>query len=312
MKKTFTLIACIFTLAANAQEKFNTFHIVDSLSGKPVASTTVTIIRAKLSITTERDGIFKIPGDLGRLRDTVILSTQGYQTYKILLNKLDGRDTIRLAKYAFEIKNEKVKYKEDTLLNDYNKRDIGHYAGINTETATFDYLQLAQQFYTNKPGILLKEITVNRLAFGLDLSDHTWTGLVHLDPTKFRIRIYDVDPVTNGPGRDLCTKVIEVSKSTGSQVAVNLKKYNIIIPNKTFFVAVEWLRDFYNAGYSIAFNPKQRKMTRLLNYHPAIGISAVTGDKLNIWALNFKHEWKPFSYFMPFGTDLAMSAIIKY
>jgi hypothetical protein len=312
MKKIFTLIACTFNLVVNAQQKMNTFHIIDSLSGKPVASTSVTIVRAKLSITTEQDGIFKIPGDLSVMRDTVILNTQTYMPFKIPLNRLSNMDTIRLTRYAIEINNEKVKYKDDTLLNDYRKQDIVHYAGINTETANFEYLQLAQQFYTNKPGIFLKEITLNRLAFGLDDSEHTWTGLAHLDPTKFRIRIYDIDPITHGPGRDLCTKIIEEQKSSGSQVSINIKKYNIIIPNTTFFVAVEWLRDFYNAGYSITYDPKQKKMTRLPNYHPAIGISAATGEKLNIWGMNFKHEWKPYGYFMPFGTDLAMKAVIKY
>jgi hypothetical protein len=72
---------------------------------------------------------------------------------------------------------------------------------------------LAQQFIRNKPGIFLKEITLNRLAFGLDESDHNWLrGLAYLDPTKFRIRIYDIDPLTHGPGRDLCTRIIEVTK----------------------------------------------------------------------------------------------------
>lgn len=312
MKKIFTLIACTVTLLVNAQQKFNTFHIVDSLSGKPVASTSVTIIRANLSITTEKDGIFMIPGDLSAMRDTVILNTQTYKPLKIPLHKLNGMDTIRLARDIIEAHNEKLKYKDDTLLNDYPKQDIVHYAGINTEISTFDYLQLAQQFYVAKPGIFLKEITLNRLAFGLDISDHTWTGLVHLDVTKFRIRIYDIDPITNGPGRDLCNKVIEESKSAGSQASINLEKYKIILPHTSFFVAIEWLRDYYNAGFSHNYIPELKKEVKQLNYRPAIGISPITGNKLNIWGLNFKHKWQPFTYFMPFGTDLAMKANIEY
>jgi hypothetical protein len=136
--------------------------------------------------------------------------------------------------------------------------------------------------------------------------------LVHLDVTKFRIRVYDIDPVTNGPGRDLCTEVIEESKSVGSQVTKNLKKYNIIIPNKVFFIAIEWLRDYYNGGYSISYKFDENKPTKQVNYRPAIGISPITGKKLNIWALNFKREWQPFTYFMPFGTDLAIKASIEY
>ena len=312
MKKIITLIACVFTFLANAQEKLNTFHIVDSLSGKPIPSTSVTIVRAKLSITTEKDGIFIIPGDLTGMRDTVILNTLSYKQTKIPLHKLNGMDTIRLAKFITELNKQELKFKDDTLLNDYQKQDIVHYAGINTETANFEYLQLAQQFYITKPGSVLKEITLNRLGFGLEMSTSTFTGLVRLDLTKFRIRVYDIDPIAHGPGRDLCNKVIEESKSSGRQVTINLKSYKIMLPNTTFFVAIEWMRDYYNAGYSITYDPQQGKTTRELNYRPAIGISSITGKKLNIWALNFKYEWKPFTYFSPFGTDLAIKATVEY
>jgi hypothetical protein len=313
MKRAITFIACIFSLLANAQQKMNKFHIVDSLSGKAIPSTAVTIVRAKLSITTEKDGIFIIPGNLALMRDTVILNTQSYKQIRLPLHKLNGMDTIRLTKFVAETRNEKLKYRDDTLLNDYAKRDIVHYAGISTQTASFDYLQWAQQFSVFKPGILLKQVTLNRLAFGLDLSDRTWTGLVYLDPTKFRIRIYDIDPVTNGPGRDLCNQVIEESKGNGRrQLTINLKKYNIILPNTTFFVAIEWLRDYYNAGFVGLYDAKLRKVVQQSNYRPAIGISPVKGNKLNIWALNYKREWQPYTYFWPFGTDLAIKASVEY
>ncbi|GAA4085178.1 hypothetical protein [Mucilaginibacter panaciglaebae] len=310
MKKIVVLF-CLFPFLADAQGKLNKFHVVDSLSGKAVPSVSVTLVRARLSINTEKDGIFMIPGNLASLRDTIILYAQNYKPNQLLTRQLNGRDTLRLTKFAIDFKSKPAKYNNDTLLNSYRKQDIVHYAGVNTGTAKFEYLQLAQQFYTSKPGTILKSIKLNRLAFGLDVSEYTWTHLVHLDVTKFRIRIYDIDPITHGPGRDLCNKVIEESKSVGSQVSINLKKYNIIIPNTSFFVAIEWIRDFYNAGYSVAYD-QDGEITRDINYRPALGISAITGKALNIWALNFNREWKPFTYFMPFGTDLAMSAIIAY
>lgn len=311
MKKLTIVLFYCFVLRTSAQDKLNKFHVVDSLSGKAIPSVSVTLVRAGLSINTEKDGIFMIPGNLASLRDTVILYAQNYKLNKLLIHQLDGRDTLRLTKYAIDLESEPAKHTNDTLLNNYRKQDIVHYAGVNTPIAKFEYLQIAQQFYTTKPGIALKSIKLNRLAFGLDTSDYTWTHLVHLDVTKFRIRIYDIDPVTHGPGRDLCSEVIEESKSSGSQVSVNLKKYNITIPNTTFFVAVEWIRDFYNAGYSISYD-KEGNKSREINYRPAIGVSAVTGNTLNIWSLNLKREWKPFTYFMPFGTDLAMSVVIAY
>ncbi|WP_214071045.1 hypothetical protein [Mucilaginibacter sp. dw_454] len=311
MKNILTAIICLLTLRVTAQQKMNKFQIVDSLSGKPVPSASVTLVRAKLSINTEKDGIFIIPGDLAVLRDTVIFYAQNYRPEKLLLEQLNGRDTIRLARHEDASTNTSIKYNADTLLNDYLKRDIVHFAGVNTTTAKFEYLQLAQQFYASKPGVVLKSVKLNRLAFAMDTTDYTWMPSVHLDKVKFRMRIYDIDPITHGPGHDLCNKTIEISKIVGSQITVDLKKYKIVVPHKTFFVAVEWMRDFYNAGYSVSVD-QEGKQTRELNYHPLIGIAATTGPTLNIWAQNFKREWKPYTYFMPFGTDLAMSAVIAY
>lgn len=59
---------------------------------------------------------------------------------------------------------------------------------------------------------------------------------------------------------------------------------------------------------------KEKKLGREImqvNYHPMIGISPYKGPKLNIWALNFRHEWVAFTYFSPDLTDLAISAVVK-
>ncbi len=312
MKALITAIFCLLGFAATAQEKMNKFLIVDSLSNAAIPATSVTIVRAKLSIATEKDGVFIIPGDLTLMRDTLIVNSQGYQAFKIPLHLLDGMDTIHLAKYTVPHFNEKLKLSNDTLLNDYEHKKIVHYAGINTATANFDYLQMAQQFYVSQPGVLLTNITLNRLVFAIDLSSSTFTGMVRRDKCKFRLRIYDIEAATKGPGRDLCSKIIEEEVSVGKQVSINLKKYNIRIPDTTFFVAVEWVRDYYNAGFSTFVEQRTLRPKKEQNYRPTLGISPATGNKLNIWAMNFKRQWVPYTYFMPFGTDMAMSAAIAY
>jgi hypothetical protein len=312
MKALITIIICLLGFVATAQEKMNKFLIVDSVSNKAIPSTSVTIVRAKLSIATEKDGVFMIPGDLTAMRDTVIINSQNYQAYKIPLYLLDGMDTIRLAKYNVERFNEKLKLSNDTLLNKYEAKKVVHYAGLNTATASFDYLQMAQQFDVNQAGVVLKSIMLNRLAFAIDLSSSTLTGLVRRDKSKFRLRVYDIDAATKKPGRDLCSEIIEEDVSVGKQVSINLAKYGIKIPNNTFFVAVEWLRDYYNAGFSTVIDQRTSRPKREQNYRPTLGISPATGEKLNIWAMTYKHQWVPYTYFMPYGTDMAMSAVVAY
>ncbi|MES2428545.1 MAG: hypothetical protein V4560_16305 [Bacteroidota bacterium] len=310
IKKTLILISCIFSLSTQAQQKLNTFHLVDEETGLAIPSVSIAIVKARLSITTEKDGIFNIPGDLNKMRDTIIFSRQNYTSLKMPLRGLNGMDTIKLRKVQSEGKEVKTSFKNDTLLNNYEKLDIGYYAGLHTGYEEFNYLQLAEQFQSPKAGAMLKNVTINRLAFYLNkVSQYNYTEMEH---TKFRIRVYDIDPVTGGPGKDLCNEIIEVKSNDQKKMNTNLKSYKIIIPNKTFFVAVEWLRDFYNLGLVQIYSPELKKTVNLVNYRPAIGLSPIKGKKLNIWALNINNEWKLYTYHSPDFTDLAIKAAVQY
>lgn len=288
------------------QEKLNTFHIVDSATKIAVPSVSVVIVRAKLAITTEKDGIFSIPGNLGKMKDTLILSAQNYTTLKLPLYKLDIIDTLYLVKASVDLVSALSSLPQDSLLNDFNRKDIVNYAGIHTETSLFEYLQLAQQFDVPQSGLQLKGVVVNRLAFSVD------PNTAGSEVTTFRIRIYDVDSATGRPGKDLCRHLIEIKDKDSRQFKVNLSQYNIILPHQIFFVAIEWLRDFRNMGYATVYDEKSRRSVQHINYRPAIGISPVKGPKLNIWGLNMKREWKPYTYFSPDYTDLAIKASIAY
>lgn len=298
MKNILTILFCFFLLYAKAQPKLNRFHVVDMESKRAIPSVSVIIIRAKLSITTQDDGVFIIPGNLKSLRDTVVVYARNYSQFKSPLNKLYGADTIRLSRLHTDAYSAPVLYHGDTVLNNYEKNDISHYAGMNSESARFDYLQLAQKFYINKKNTSLRNVTVNRMRDFM--------------PTRFRIRIYAMDATNGGPGQDLCKEIIETVDLERSEYVFDLKKYNIIIPDKIFFVAVEWMRDYYNRSRSPVYNKKTGKIDTLEVYRPFVGIAPTTAKKLNIWGLSFKMEWKPYDYFSPFGTDLAMKAIVAY
>ncbi|TCD01175.1 peptidase associated/transthyretin-like domain-containing protein [Pedobacter psychroterrae] len=306
MKRMIIFLFCILASYAHAQEKVNTFHVIDIATNLAVPSVSVVIVRAKLAITTEKDGIFSIPGNLGKMKDTLILSAQNYTTLKLPLYKLDVIDTLYLMKVSVDSVSALSNLPQDSLLNDFNRKDIVNYAGIHTETSLFEYLQLAQRFDVKQSGIQLKGVVVNRLAFSVDFNS------AGLEVTTFRVRIYDIDTVTGKPGMDLCRQLIEIKDKDNRQFKINLSQYNIILPHKTFFVAIEWLRDFRNMGYATVYDEKLSRNVQHINYRPAIGISPVKGPKLNIWGLNMKREWKPYTYFLPDFTDLAIKATIAY
>jgi hypothetical protein len=301
MKKLMIFIVCMASFYVKAQqtEKLNTFHIVDSKSRVAIPAVSITIVRAKIAFTTEKDGVFIIPGNLAVMRDTIIIYVQNYLQLKLPLNQLHGRDTISLKKLLVTANNAVLSYANDTLLNNFDARQTGYYAGVHTQTEMFNYLQLAQQF----------QIPVNVNA---RLSKVSLVYKGYFRDTQFRIQVYDHDPATGGPGKSLCSNIIEVNHEGSGALDVNLKKYNIIIPGKAFFVAVEWLRNFANMLKSEVYNSKTGKTDTLNIYRPFVGIAPVTGKKLNIWSLNLQHQWKPYNYFYPFGTDLAIKATLEY
>lgn len=320
MKYLFIIVSCAITFTANAQtEKLNKFYLIDKITRKPL-TTSVAIVKAKLSITTESDGIFMIPGNLSEMDDTIIFSAQTYQDLKMPLRLLSGLDTIKLIKLPIRKTIASTRFIKDIVLNDFNENDIVHFAGLHEDTSTFDYLQLAQQFYTDKLNSQLNSVQIERLSFSLD-DKYGWDiynnpKLEHfkqIEFSKFKIRIYDIDEASGKLGKDLCDSVIEVKVRSSERALINLKNYHIIIPHKTFFIAIEWVRDYYNAHYTFVFNPLHKgKTERFISYKPAIGISPISGDKLNIWSLNTGHVWSRYATFNPFGTDLAIKATLGY
>jgi len=291
----------------HAQQKINTFHVVDSLTKKAVPSVSISIVRAKLAISTEKDGVFSIPGDLSKMRDTVIINAQGYVSYKTMLHQLNGIDSLKLLRIEHQTVPIDSIGKQEIVLNSVKKADVAYYAGLHTETAKFDYLQLAQQFHLPKAGAYLKKINIIRLAF--NISYESQRDAVGMEVTRFRLRIYEVDTLKGGPGTELSKRVIEISNKDNQSLGINVSNYGIKIPGKSFFIAIEWMRDFTNQGY-VMLQEKSGRTVQLVDYRPAIGIHPVKGKILNIWGLDLNRQWKPYTYFSPDFTDLAITAVV--
>lgn len=318
MNRLFTVIFLSVYLPAFAQntvkppEIVNSFQLTDAATKKAVPSVSVTILRAGLSITTEKDGIFNIGGDLSKMRDTVVFELLGYEPSRIALKDLQGRDTIALLTKIRTVTKPLTLKGEKLLLNEFKTKDVVHYAGLNTATASFDYLQLAQRFDVPAGDAWLAKVVVTRLWFLVDYDsiDDEPPAYVDLEYTTFRLRVYDLEPATGKPGKDLCDQVIEVKSNNSSTIKVNLEDYGIHVSGRSFFIAVEWMRDHRNVGYSKVVDGKTGAEKRTVNYRPAIGVSPVTGSRLNIWALTMKKKWIPYSYFSPEGTDLGIMATV--
>ena len=269
--------------------------ILDKANSNKIPYATVGLMKENIGVNADENGNFILKLRSSKLNDTLIVSSVGFVTQKIsIANILDTSLNILLAEQItildefFVIPNHQW---TTSTLNNFS--DCG-----NEFVASSGYLhQVAQHFLAPKNNSRLTKVKICR-------------GPGKPKKTIFRIRVYDIDTLTGGPGADLCDKIIEV-KSRNNYVNVNLEEYKLKIPHKDFFVAVEWLKIPDNEqevrnenNYNIPFDYKM--------YSPIIGLTALDETKLEAWQLNYSSIWRPLSYIFKGKRSLYISAIIKY
>lgn len=201
------------------------------------------------------------------------------------------------------------------ILNKFDKNKVSFFVGLEKPTEHFNYLQIAQKFKSPAEHASITEVAIRRLILKGD-GYIVNTGL--LAKTKFLLRVYDVDPKTAGPGKDLCDEIIEVKNLADEMIKVDLRKYRISIPGKYFFIAVEWQRIDYNEQATLVgddgllFSATAVSKSRMRIYQPFIGMSNVKGSQSNGWVLTHENKWGVYNYFAPDLTDFAISAVVSY
>ena len=98
-------------------------------------------------------------------------------------------------------------------------------------------------------------------------------------------------------------------KTRSKTITVNLEKYKIRIPNKDFFVAVEWLKIPYSESKStIKINGKE---TEHITYRPSIGWTKNPNPQMEAWMLDYKNIWRKM-FKSSIRTSVSISATVKY
>ncbi len=98
------------------------------------------------------------------------------------------------------------------------------------------------------------------------------------------------------PSQELVDTIIE-AKSSKRNVHIDLRDYNVLIPCKDFFIAIEWLYIPENA-YEEKVKINGRKFKHKV-YNPLIAFKKRDNNDLNyidgreIWLLKFNGNWVP-------------------
>jgi hypothetical protein len=258
----------------------------------------VGLMKENIGTNADENGSFQLVSNNIKKDDTLIISCIGFQTLKIPTdNKSIETYIIELIELETVLKEVVVtgkKYVNISTLNEFSNCGKHFYgtSGIIT--------QLAQHFTAPSNNAILKEIKICRFSIPL------------IAPTKtiFRIRVYEMDTITKAPSTDLSEQVIEVK--TGSKyIQLNLEKYNIYIPNKDFFVAIDWLKVPFNEE-RIKSKMSNGKIFEILTYRPSIGWTDNINPTMEAWELDYKNKWRKTSSGFTHKTSISIEATVKY
>jgi hypothetical protein len=201
------------------------------------------------------------------------------------------------------------------ILNGFPKDSVRFYIGFQKVHEQFNYLQAAQKFNTNKAGILLQQVDLHRAIVPVNGGE---VSIGEPASTTFLLNIYDVDSITGAPSRSIIKEPLTIKNGSSSMIKIDLRKYKIIIPGKTFFVGVEWIfndrnqRIMNNAFNAPSFHYADEKQYYIaeLIYQPFIGMVKNQKTTSDAWMMTQDRKWINYTHNLPYMTDLSITSHI--
>lgn len=257
-------------------QSFNAFsqdvivgRVISEQTGEPVAFASVTLMNTNIGTNADSSGKFTLRTVI-MFPDTLLISSGGYKECKILVANLDGNILIKMTPYNIEL--------DPLIIRTYKSiQKISSFPSCGSDLFVNDgyVIQMAKKFTVPIGGCKLQFI---------ELCKSTRNA-------RFRIRVYRTNPLNSSiPDEDLMDSVLEVISSK-QRIKVDLSSYQIIIPDSSFFVAIEWLLLPENITKDKKTHPV--KMNSSIKYAPFIGIKLTNGRSVNSIALkDFQGRWR--------------------
>lgn len=268
IKIVFYFIFSIFSV--NYSLVAQNFHLsgqIKDLESKEVVPYATVVVLHKLAAVADDNGKFDLlaPKESIKVSDTLVIQSLGYETQKIQLGNLaQGAEdkTFFLKSIAYPINEVTIlphDEKKETiwLQPPFDPKKCNFYIpyaamNINKSSNSFNenskFFQHAIRFIPETSGQLLKV--------------KYYISKKGKQKTPFRVRIYERNPKTKLPGKDLLQQSILTSAKRGNEwVEVDLSRQQIEVDTNGFFVAIEPIYDGKKGYYSKKVDGKEE-----LNY----------------------------------------------
>jgi len=256
---------------------------------EPISYATLQIKGKAKGVVADHEGFFELTLSEVELADSLTASCLGYErrtfTSNILLS--EPEITIGLKEKPMSIGSVTV-----TALAPYKKKKtLGNRSWFTTGSVYLDtHGQQIALYIDNK-----KKINGYIRKVSYYLSDN---GNVE---APFRVRIFDVDTLTQSPGKDLIPEILVVQPphETDGWFDVDLSEYGIFVPSNGFFVAIQGVfpndYSFYADDSEFAEIGKRQPRKnesftpKSIHYGQRIGYSGKGGN--NTWHYSLSHQW---------------------
>jgi hypothetical protein len=256
-------ILCLLPVIAHAQSVYEG-QVINSVTQEPLNKATVTLLKAKQATATNQQGYFRLIVDQPIITDTLAVSFVGFKTYYLPLSAYQENIFIRLTPAINQLEQVNIgsNKAKTVVLEKFNYADVRDLRGPFEYYFTQPYHTLglfAKQFEAPADGTILTIINLGRrLAYDIPA---VRTDMPHVSTnklTRFLLHVMTADTVSGTPGKKLFTKEITLNDNS-LMITFDLSKEKITLPNKSFFIAIEWVPAPINEVVRLAIGKKVDK-----------------------------------------------------
>ncbi|MDD2635525.1 MAG: carboxypeptidase-like regulatory domain-containing protein [Bacteroidales bacterium] len=285
MKKTkifITFLLLIILFDCKSQNSIEG-HIIDGNTGRDILFANVYIKDKKNGVISDQNGFFKLDIKKENYIDTLVISVLGYEVKNIAIKSfLESKSKKTILLFENEIILPEV-----SIISYEIKRTkiIGNYA-IEQPEGRY-YMRAGSHIAVHIPNNKNEKLYLKNALFYIKNEGHP--------NTKFRVHVYDVCDSFGMPGNDILpvNKIVSAIKGE-AWLEVDLTVYNIKIPEKGVFVAMEWLPDSQEFPYEVFFSNEEKAS---INHGQILGgiinNKSIFGRKneSNAWNKSFLGAW---------------------
>lgn len=247
-------------VSVSAQEILIDGTIYNAKTQEPIPYVNVSFLNTLKGASTDEKGYFFVDVPTSFLEKKVHLSSLGFKDTIVDVKKIVADKKFGMVEESFEL-DEVVVAK--SLGDSYVLNPIGSYdlkSGFSSSSTPW----VLATYY---PNIGASKKYVNKVTVFFQKNE----GFKRR-ASKFRIRVYDVDPVTKKPTKDLLHKsIILETFAENDFVSIDLSAFNIKMPKQGLYIGLEWLFVPYNWYAIKGKDPLTSKLTIEDRFAPTFG-----------------------------------------